>query len=181
MSNDLTRGDKSASHEMMAIDPIFEISRALRSASIIAPAMLLLAAVAPTAEDDALNPGLWRVRIDLEADTANGKPLGTPHHEHEEQVGCFSSRDNIAELFAEKTLPQGCHTYQVHADRGDVSFTAICSPDEDGVSMDMSGAGKYSGDQMSMKIDARAESDGDQATMSGMLTAIRLGECPTRE
>jgi hypothetical protein len=146
------------------------------------PLAILLLADAPPPANEVIDPGLWRVVVDLGVDTVNGQPPSTPHVEHEEETGCFSSGGrNIAELFADQALPEGCRAYQVHAAQGEIGFTAICPPDEDGVSMDMTGAGTYTSSRISMRIDMRAESDGNQVSMSGKLMATRLGNCPIKK
>ena len=143
---------------------------------IASSAFLLLAAVPSVADD--VEPGLWRVTVDLNVDTANGEALSTPHTEHEEETTCVSGwRGNISKIFAEEALPEGCSAGSVLAANGKITFNAVCPPDEDDVVIQMSGVGTYTGSKMSIDIKASAQSDGNQATMSGKIVGTRLGHC----
>ena len=156
----------------------------MRRLVVLSIVVLGLSGSAPaiTQNSDQLNPGKWRITIDLAADTANGKPLDKPHTGHQEQLSCLTSATSSPETaLVKEGLPEECQIYQVHVAAGKISFTAICPTDEDGVSIDMSAAGTYTSNNMALQIDARAESDGNQANMSGTMLARRVGVCQAKK
>jgi len=147
---------------------------------IVIPLVCLsvLAGAAPSSTKDGLLPGRWHVVVDLKADAANGKRLNVPVGDAEGFNSCVSEAvSGPAKFVSSNALDQGCHAYQAHAANGVISFTAICPTDEDGVSFDMSGSGTYTSERMSLKIDARGESSGNQLALSGTVTANRTGLC----
>jgi len=143
--------------------------------TLFAPVFLVALAAAPASNDGGLEPGQWHVVTMMKADTANGEALSTPHAEREVADGCVSDRDP-AHLIYSSAMSE-CKAYNVTAAKGTIAFTGVCPTDDDGVSLDMSGTGTYSGQHMSLRIDARAESEGNQATMSGTIEATRIGSC----
>jgi hypothetical protein len=171
--------DRKAVHAIRSSMPDHCLAQVLRRFAIVLVAMTVLVNAAPL-KDLALVPGLWRFATELHADSANGERLSAPQVEREAHTICIVPGTDVARALFGGIQPKDCGNNEVNAANGKIDFASACSPDEDGVSMDLSGAGTYTSRTVSIALKVRGEGEGNNAIMTGSVEGTWLGDCQNK-